>query len=527
MKNTEKQLSTLKKVVYGSGEFFGGTATVIVLSIFHKFLVEYAGLTPFLAGVAVFAGRFWDAVTDPLMGTISDKTRTRFGRRRPYFLIFSVPASLLFLLLWIPVVLNGMIYKVIYYSMAYMLFSTFYTMLNTPWLALGPELTSDYNERTNIVTIRMVFSLLGSLFAGTVPNILIQNFPDSGYLIMSGILGLIYVVIWMSMFFFMEEKPVDSTHQEMPFLTSFKMAMKNKSFQRLLGMYVAIFLAIDFVVASPRYLAEELFQRPFLVQLMMGILIFGMLAGLPLFTFLTKKMGRKHALTAGALVWMAMLLFFFILPRDISLFLLLPIIAVMGMAMSAAFVVPWSALPETIDVDRLVNGRNSEGIYAGIMTFTRKLISSTVVLIIGASLSLAGYVSNIPDSLRAEDRDRIVSVLGTEAADPVEAAYPDRSGGVYPKDENLSKNQNINALNALKKAGYITQPENVLFAIRVNTAGYPILLLILAMIFSITYPVRKRHHDLMRRKLEGTEKDQLSEEEEEELKGFLRKAYLT
>lgn len=517
-----RQLSLPRKLIYGSGEFFGGTATVIVLSIFHKFLVEYAGITPFLAGIAVFAGRFWDALTDPLMGSMSDRTTSRFGRRRPYFLIFSVPASLVFLLLWIPVPSPVMAFKVLYYALAYMLFSTFYTMLNTPWLALGPELTTDYNERTSLVTIRMVFSVLGSLFAGTVPNSLIQRFPDRGYLYMAAILGVIYTAIWLGMFFFLKEKPRMEAPSEVSFFQSFGLAMKNKSFRRLLGMYVAIFLAIDFVIASPRYLAEELFQRPYMVQLMMGVIILSMLAGLPLFSLITGKLGRKRALFWGGMIWILVLTGIFLTPRDVPTAPFLAMLVFMGLAMAAAFVVPWSALPETIDVDRLVNDRDTEGIYAGIMTFTRKLISSTVVLIIGTSLGLAGYVSEIPERLPEEEMDRVESILEEESKGVIKNAYAIQEGD-YVRREDLSNHEKIKALNALKGAGYIQQPESVILAIRINSAVYPLLLVGAALVFSLLYPINREDHQLMRKKLDDEES--LTTEEERTLGKFLDEAY--
>ena len=131
------------KLSYASGDIYGGGAFVIFSLLFMNFLVLVEGLPIFATTVIIFIGRLWDAVTDPIMGRISDRTRSRFGRRRLFFLIGIIPVFLSFVMLFYSFAITGVVAMVIYYAFAYMFFGTAFAIVMVPYNAILSDMTSD------------------------------------------------------------------------------------------------------------------------------------------------------------------------------------------------------------------------------------------------------------------------------------------------------------------------------------------------------------------------------------------------
>jgi GPH family glycoside/pentoside/hexuronide:cation symporter len=129
------------------------------------------GINPGLAGTALLVGKLtWDAINDPVFGYLSDRTRTRLGRRRPYMLLGAVPLGLATWLLYsIPGGLTGAVAFLTILA-TFLLFDTFHTLASVPYYALTPELTHDYDERTSLTAVRMVFSVIGYIWAPRAPR---------------------------------------------------------------------------------------------------------------------------------------------------------------------------------------------------------------------------------------------------------------------------------------------------------------------------------------------------------------------
>ena len=140
----ERKVGMKTLVAYGMGDMYGGGAFMVVGMLFLFFLTEVVGLSPALAGMVFGIGKVWDAVSDPLMGYLSDRTRSRFGRRRVYFLAGIIPIALSFIILWLPLKTESQALLFLYYSFAYVVFATVFTMVMIPYSALAAELSPDY-----------------------------------------------------------------------------------------------------------------------------------------------------------------------------------------------------------------------------------------------------------------------------------------------------------------------------------------------------------------------------------------------
>ena len=170
------RLGRREKWIYGSGDL-GFSLTNTILNVYLAlFLTDVVGVTPAVAAIAFFIGSTWDYINDPIVGYLSDRTHTRWGRRRPFLLFGAVPFAAAFCLLWWRPPIETTLGLGIYYAAAYALFDTAATFVYMPFYALTPELTDDYDERTGLTSRRMFFSILGTLIAFTLPLAIVDGF---------------------------------------------------------------------------------------------------------------------------------------------------------------------------------------------------------------------------------------------------------------------------------------------------------------------------------------------------------------
>jgi len=156
--NMPPKLPRRTKWIYGSGDIAFSLTNTILSVYFAIFLTDVVGLSASLAAAAIFIGRSWDYINDPLVGYLSDRTRSRWGRRRPFLLFCIWPFALSFILLWVHPPWHSQVWLVVYYALAYVLFDACFTLVSMPYTALTPELTENYDERTSLTSHRMFFS---------------------------------------------------------------------------------------------------------------------------------------------------------------------------------------------------------------------------------------------------------------------------------------------------------------------------------------------------------------------------------
>ena len=190
-------------LAYGAGDLYGGGAFFIVTTFSMFYLVNVVGMHPVLAGLIPAVGKVWDAISDPLMGYISDNTKeNRFGKRRVWFLVSVLPIAVTFSMIWFPTSLSSQTGKFLFYLFAYILFFTVATMSYIPYAALSAEMTYDRKERNNLNGARIFFSFVATLLAGLTVKPIIDFYEGSksGYLVMGLIFGLIFALPWITLY---------------------------------------------------------------------------------------------------------------------------------------------------------------------------------------------------------------------------------------------------------------------------------------------------------------------------------------
>lgn len=392
----DKKLKLSTKVIYGTGDFYGGASATIIGLLFMFFLTDIIGLRAIYAGIIVFAGRFVDAITDPLMGNISDKTKSRYGRRSVYFLFFAIPVMVSFALLFSNWNFASETVSFIYYAVANALFSIVFTAVMVPYAALAPEIASDYNERTSLVSIRMAFSVFGALIAAVIPKMIIDSVGiTNGYSVMSIIFGVIFTVIWFVMFSHMKGKETyRHDGQTSKFFRALLSTLKNKSFLPLVGIYLFAFIPLDITGSNFIYYLTYYIGRPELFSYVIGSMLITTILSLPLYVRLSKKIGKRKTFIFGAAFRIIVTGSMFLILPGAGAPMLIAFGILLGIGSGVSYAIPWAMLPEVIDADEVISKQRREGLYSGVMTFLRKLASSIALFIISLVLEISGYISS-------------------------------------------------------------------------------------------------------------------------------------
>ena len=196
------------KLIFGSGDLFGG-ASVNMISLYYLiFLTDVVRIPPSLAGTTIFISKIWDAFSDPLMGIITDRTRSRWGKRRPYFILGVFTIFIGYVLLWNPVSFTSLGVRFFYVLFSYLLFNTLSTMVLIPYIARQPSLTPDYDERTSLNLVKAIFSFSGTIVGTMLPATMLRYAPDiiQGYRTVAVIMGILFALPWIAISIHIKEE---------------------------------------------------------------------------------------------------------------------------------------------------------------------------------------------------------------------------------------------------------------------------------------------------------------------------------
>lgn len=393
-----QKLSQTKKLMYGAGDIGFSLTSTILGVYFLFFMIEVVGLRPGLAALPILVGKIWDFVNDPIFGHLSDRTRTRWGRRRPYLLFGALPLAFTFTMLWYKPGFESTTALIVYYSVAYIIFEASATMLYMPYFALTPELTSDYDERTSLTSYRMFFSILGSLLAFTVPAMIVGEFvPEnaSKVLLMGAIFGLVSALPMFLTFFGTEERE-DLVDLEKPtLLESIRSVWKNIPYRYGLGIFLATWISVDILQSSLLFYVKFVVQREAENEIIMATIFVIAMFALPIWNWVSERWSKRYAYMFGIAFWAVVQMVLIMMTPSASLTLILVLCAMAGIGVAAAHVLPWAILPDAIEWYEYKTGERHEGMFYSITTLARKVTSTGTVPIIGLVLELTGYEPNL------------------------------------------------------------------------------------------------------------------------------------
>ncbi len=403
-----------QKLAFGSGHLVNNLLPG-ALGVFMFFLVTAFGMDPFLAGLLGGLPRIFDAITDPIMGYISDNTKSRWGRRRPYIFVGAILCGVLFTLLWQLNPDNSQTYNFWYFLLMSLVYITANTMFSTPLMAIGYEMTSDYNERTRL----MAFSQFMGQFAWMLVPwfwVLIAN-PDLFKTQAIGVQQLSYAVGAITIFFgilpaiFCKGIDVDKIEntQEISFKTIFSNlkdlirsiveVAKNKPFMQLCGATFLIFngfqlvaqfsfFIIVFYMFNGDYGAAGTWPAWFgtVSALFTAFLI------IPIITLMANKWGKRRAFIVSTLISIiGYILKWWGFDPGNPWMIFMPI-PFMAFGLGGLFTLMMSMTADVCDLDELNNGMpRKEGTFGAIYWWMVKLGQGLALILSGLVLKLVGF----------------------------------------------------------------------------------------------------------------------------------------
>ncbi|MDD2993284.1 MAG: glycoside-pentoside-hexuronide (GPH):cation symporter [Pygmaiobacter sp.] len=448
-----ERLKVREKIAYGVGDLGNNVAYGALGFYFVFFLTDVAGLSPFWAGNIFMIVRMWNAVLDMVVGGVSDHTKTRHGRRRPYLLYGALPLGVAFALLW-QVFFVGEVSMIVFYIFAGVLFSTMFSLVAIPYNALLPELSQDYNERTSISGFKMAFSFVGSLLSAMGVTLIVDTiYPGKvmyrqSYPVMGWLLGAVVTVCILLCFAGTKERVQPTLQKPEPMLKSLRSLLRLKEYRLVLGVFIFNMVGFDIIMALYIYFMKYALQISDDVSylFMMIPLVLAVIAT-PLWVWVSDKLGKKKAYIISAIYFVIPLLICLFLPAG-NIPLIIGIIALIGVGISASQTLTFSILPDVVEVDELKNGVRREGTIYGTTMFLYKLASAVLVALTTAMLGVFGYLES--------------------------------AGGEV-----------------------VTQPASAIFGIRLLIGIVPALCFVLSAVFVKNLPLSKQEFDAIRASLPG------------------------
>ena len=348
------------------------------------------------AGLVILVTRLWDFITDPLVGWLSDKTRTRFGRRIPWMVISWVPLALATYKLFLPPPDAGVMYLAVW---SFVLFASG-TALFMPYTAMGAELSGSYHERSRVFLYRHLFAVLGTLTAAGLFVLVNARgasfFPEDDTLELIGWVGLailpfpILATAW-----FVREPPLPPPPVGAPgdWRAGLRAMLSNKPYRRILACYFANGLANTFPVTLIFFYVKQVLERPDWTAVYLAVYFATAILGTPVWLLLARRVG-KHIAWRYALI--LAVLAFGVVPAlgsgDTTVFLFVVMVA--GLTLGADLAMPASMLADAVDQDSVETGERRTGLYYAVWAMAAK---AAAALVVGGSLKLLEGFGFVPD----------------------------------------------------------------------------------------------------------------------------------
>ena len=393
-----EKLSLKTRVGYGIGDiaiclYWSGVGLYLLY-----FYTDVVGISPSLAGLIYGIGMFWDAITDPFMGYVAERTRTRWGVYRPYLLFGNIPLALSFVLLfWVPPFEGTILFFFLLF--ANILHRTCFTLVSVPFSSLTPRITSDSQERTNLTGFRMMGAQTGTNLMALVafPIIFWVGGEDEsmGFVVLALVAGLSALIIHTITFLTVKEPSNDHGIERVG--GSLKEAAraigKNMPFWLVFSATLIVGITTIFfgnnLIYYTKY-ALNLHEHQSTILFTSGIVAF---LSIPFWWFISNKIGKKFTwLLSSTLTLLAFIIFYFYQINSLNELLFL--VAFIGFGSGAGGILFWSMLPDTIEYGEVLTGVRSESSLYGFMTFAQKGSIAFAIIILGIVLDIIGFQAN-------------------------------------------------------------------------------------------------------------------------------------
>jgi GPH family glycoside/pentoside/hexuronide:cation symporter len=420
MEGSKSGLSMRTKLGFGIGDLGGNIFFTAMGFWTMNYLTDVVGLAATWAGIVFWAGKAWDAVTDPVMGYISDRTRSPWGRRRPWLLIGAIP---LLLTMWAFFSAPSFAPKAEALTIAWAaavlcLLNTAYTIVNIPYAALTPDLATNFNERTVLNGYRFSFAIVGTIVgAAAVKPIADTMGADvrAGFSLVGVVLGLIMCASTLITFFSVREKALPPAAEKPEgFFSSYRRLFRDRHYLVLLGTYALNLVGITFLQGIIVYYFKYIFDAEALTAMALLALLGTAAVFVPISMLVIKRIGKRRCYQLSLLIIGAAAMAIFAVGHILGPLFVIGVMVFAGIGIGLSYAPPYAMIPDAIAVEEKRTGKKNEGAYYGMWTFMAKLGSAFAGGALLFILSLSGYRANAAQGKEAIFAIRLI--IGPVAA---------------------------------------------------------------------------------------------------------------
>lgn len=361
------------------------------------FYTDVVGISPILAGWIYALGIGWDAITDPFMGYLAERTKTKMGSYRPFIYYGSIPLALSFVLLfWVPPFEGTVLF--LFLILVNLIHRSCFTIVSVPYSSLTARITNDSNERTKLTTARMISASFGTLSMSALAFPLIAYFGGAdeafGFLWLAIISGLIAIALLSVTVYSVREKVDEIVTSNLPnFVSITKTVATNYPFWIVFGCILILGSTGVMFNKNLIYFVKYGLELHEYQGLILGVSSGASFLSLPFWAYLALKIGKRETwLISMTIAFIGLLLFFYYPIASLNELLIL--LALIGVGNGAGGVLFWSMLPDTVEYGEWKSGIRTESSLYGFMTFAQKSSIAVAALILGFLLSGIGFEPN-------------------------------------------------------------------------------------------------------------------------------------
>lgn len=417
-----------EKLAYGIGGLMDGGGVSMMSCVMLAYMTKN-GIAMTVASTIMMLAKLWDAITDPFMGFISDNTRGKWGRRKPYMFFGGISLFICIFFVFLPVREWGMSVGgfTAYIIILYLIWNTCSTVTQVPYCSMASDITPSFRERNNANTVKLVFTAIASGLGYVLPLVFIEALtnPDgTGFLFMPQLSSvdfwLCMSIIFGTLFggglvicgIFVKERINPKTPKQKfnfkQFVNSYAVPYKNRSYRWHIVMYVTAFMCMDIISALAVYYATdvwhgyELFGMKMSSLFIIAPLMVAAVIMFPLARVMMDKKNKQFAFRMGLPFYIGGGIMLAVMDPSWAPPILVPIVAlIMGLGFGGAQMMPWIIFPDTVDVAEMATGARPTGTYSGMMTLARKVGGALGVGMVGWIIGGLGYVENKSDDVAA------------------------------------------------------------------------------------------------------------------------------
>jgi len=413
------KLSIAEKAGWGLADLGVVVFVIVKQLLVLSFLTNYLSVPVGIAGLLTTSILIFDIITDPIVGYLSDRTNSRWGRRAPWMAIGAVILSLGIIgLFGVPQSLS-LFGTIIWVGSFFGLATVGFTMVAIPYGATAGEMTLDPKERSTMMGFRMAFASVGILVGGAVIPQLAGGTKEGHFTAAIYIAPIIILSIWTSLWSTRSAPRVFSPSSQ-GFISTWRLVLKNRPFVVLVCLYGIMTLAIALITAGLPFAAIYLIfdsgnsilspasEALGILSLLFACFVFGSILSQAFWVWMSARFGKVSALIFGLVIYIILLFSIFLSLPSVNIILIAILFIIAGMTNGAYQQIPWAIYPDLMDITRSESGSAIEGAFSAVWLFGQKvanaiapLILSVILAIFGWRESGDGYTNQIPEALRA------------------------------------------------------------------------------------------------------------------------------